>query len=223
MIKIISGIPVEINKKNVKTMRLYVKPPNGDIMVSAPLTMSNDVIEKFVWTKTDWIKEQIKKFSNQYQSDRKYVTGETLNVWGKKYTLQVKSGKKNSIVLSDDTAIFTTRQKSTADQRKIFARKWYRKLLTAEITKLLPKWETKTKLKVSSWNIKYMTSRWGSCKPKQRKICFNLQLAAKPPECLEYIILHELIHFIEKGHNKYFYSMVESYMPAWKSVRGLLR
>ncbi|MCL2443808.1 MAG: M48 family metallopeptidase, partial [Treponema sp.] len=141
----ISGIPVEISKRNIKNMRLYVKPPNGDVMVSAPLSMSDDVIVKFVRSKTSWIKKQVDKINNQpCQSKREYVSGETLNVWGKQYNLQVKIGKKNSFILSGDTAILTTRKKSTIDQRKKTVHEWYRKLLKAEITRLLPKWEMKT-------------------------------------------------------------------------------
>ena len=220
----ISGIAVEINKKNIKNMCLYVKSPNGDVTVSAPLTMSDEEIGKFIRSKISWIKKQIEKIKNlPRQSERKYVSGETMNVWGKQYNLQLKYGNKNSLILSGDTAILTTRKNSTKDQRIKFVREWYRELLKEEITRLLPKWETKTKLKVISWHTKYMTSRWGTCKPKQGKIWINLQLAAKPPECLEYIILHEMIHFIERGHNKKFYSLLDKYMPTWREVRGLLK
>jgi len=224
MTLIISGIIVEINKKDVKSMRLYVKPPNGDVTVSAPLSMSDEVIEKFVKSKTGWIKEQVEKIRNLYYSpEREYVSGETINVWGKQYNLELKFGNKYSLILCDDTAILTARKTSTVDQRKKFVHEWYRELLIAEITRLLPKWEEKTNLKVSSWHTKYMTTRWGTCKSKQRKIWFNLQLAAKPTECLEYIILHELMHFIERGHNKTFYSLLGKYMPSWKKVRALLK
>jgi len=224
VILVISGVIVEINKKDVKSMRLYVKPPNGDVHVSAPHSMPNEDIEKFVWIKVNWIKEQIEKIKNLYYSpEREYISGETINVWGKQYNLQLKFGKKYSLILCNDTAILTARKISTVDQRKKFVHKWYRELLVTEINRLLPKWEKKTNLKASSWHIKYMTTRWGTCKPKQGKVWFNLQLAAKPIECLEYIILHELMHFIERGHNKKFYSLLEKYMPTWKQVRALLK
>ena len=219
----ISGIPVEIYKKKIKNMHLYVKPPNGKVMVSAPLSMSDESIERFVRTKTSWIKRQVNKFENQpRQSEREYVSGETLYVWGKQYFLQTDYDNRSSLVLSGDKAILVIRKGSTADQREKYIREWYRKLLKTEIERILPKWEKKTGLKTESWQIRYMTSRWGSCKIKKRKIWLNLQLAKKTPECLEYIILHELIHFVEKGHNEKFNTLLDQYMPKWREIKKTL-
>jgi len=219
----ISGISVEIYKKKIKNMHLYVKPPNGDVMVSAPLAMTDESIERFVRTKVSWIKKQITKFNNQpRQSEREYVSGETLYVWGKQYYLQVNFGNKNSMFLSGDKAVLTTRERSNVEQRKKYVHEWYRELLKAEIVRLLPKWEKTTNLKVTSWHTKYMTSRWGSCKPKKGKIWLNLQLAKKPLECLEYIILHELIHLVEIKHNDKFNLLLDKYMPMWREIKKLL-
>jgi len=223
MLLIISGIPVDVNKKSVKNMCLYVKPPNGEVTVSAPLSTSNEAIELFVHTKVSWIKKQIKRFNFQSRhSKREYVSGETLYVWGKQYYLQIEYGGRNSLKLSGDKAILTVRENSTAVQREKFIREWYRKLLKVEIERLLPKWEKITGLKCNSWQIKYMTTRWGSCKPKARKLCLNLQLAKSPLECLEYIILHELAHILEKHHNERFKSFIGKYMPMWKEIKSTL-
>ena len=219
----ISGIPVEVSKKNIKNMHLYVKPPNGNVMVSAPLTMNNDTIERFVRTKVSWIKKQIGKFDNQpRQSEREYVSGETLYVWGKQYYLQIKYGDKYMLVLSGDKAVLTVRNESTAEQRELFVREWYRKLLKIEIAQVLPKWEKITGLKSESWQTKYMTSRWGTCNRKTKKIWLNLQLAKKTPECLDYVILHELVHIAEKNHGERFVSLMDKYMPMWKEIRTTL-
>jgi len=223
MLLIISGIPVDVCKKSIKNMRLYVKPPNGEVTVSAPISMSNEEIELFVHTKVSWIKKQIRKFETQSRrSKREYISGETLYVWGKQYYLQAEYGGRNSLKLSDDKAIFIVRENSTTAQREKYIREWYRKQLKGEIERLLPKWEKITGLKCNSWQIKYMTTRWGSCKPKAKKICLNLQLAEKPPECLEYIILHELAHIIEKHHNERFKSFISKYMPMWKEIKSTL-
>jgi predicted metal-dependent hydrolase len=219
----ISGIPIEVCKKNIKNMHLYVKPPNGNVMVSAPLTMSDEAIERFVRTKTSWIKRQIANFDNQLcQSEREYVSGETLYVWGKQYYLKTEYGNKNSLVLTGDKAVLTVRKESTAGQRENFIRKWYRELLKAEIMRLLPKWEKATGLKASGWQTKYMTTRWGTCNTKTGKIWLNLQLAKKTPECLEYIILHELVHLVEKKHDDKFVALMDRYMPMWREVRVTL-
>lgn len=219
----ISGIPIEVCKKDIKNMHLYVKPPNGNVVVSAPLTMSDEAIERFVRTKASWIKKQVAKFDNQpRQSEREYVSGETLFVWGKRHYLQTEYGNKNSLVLSGDRAVLTVRKESTAEQRENFVREWYRELLKAEIARLLPKWEKATGLKATGWQTKYMTTRWGTCSIKTGKIWLNLQLAKKTPECLEYVILHELVHLVEKTHNERFVSLMDKYMPMWREVKTTL-
>lgn len=219
----ISGIPIEVCKKDIKNMHLYVKPPNGNVVVSAPLTMSDEAIERFVRTKISWVKKQVAKFDNQLrQSQREYVTGEALYVWGKQYYLQVEYGIRNSLTMSGSKAVLTVRRASTAAQREKFVREWYRDLLKVEIERLLPKWEKTTGLKAAGWQTKYMTTRWGTCNIKTGKIWLNLQLAKKTPECLEYVILHELVHLVEKTHNERFVSLMDKYMPMWREVKTTL-
>jgi len=219
----ISDITIKICKKNIKNMHLYVKPPGGSVTVSAPLAMSDAAIERFVRTKVSWIKKQIGKFDNQpRQSEREYISGETLYVWGKQYYVQTVYGNMNSLVLSGDRAILTVRKGSIVEQRDNFVREWYRKLLKAEIARVLPKWEQKIGLKASSWQTKYMTTRWGTCNRKTGKIWLNLQLAKKTTECLEYVILHELIHLVEKNHNEKFILLMDKYMPMWREVKASL-
>jgi predicted metal-dependent hydrolase len=219
----ISGISIEVCKKEIKNMHLYVKPPNGNVTVSAPLTMSDAAIERFVRTRISWIKKQVIKFDNQpRQSEREYVSGETLYIWGKQYYLQTEFGNMNSLVLSGNKAVLTVRKESTAGQRENFVREWCRELLKAEIAWLLPKWETATGLKAAGWQTKYMTTRWGTCNTKTGKIWLNLQLAKKTPECLEYVVLHELVHLVEKTHNERFVSLMDKYMPMWREVKTTL-
>lgn len=216
----ISGIPIEVNKKRIKNMHLYVKPPNGHVTVSAPLTMSDEAIERFIRTKANWIKKQVAVFDNQpRQSEREYVSGETLYVWGKQYYLRTEYGKKNSLVLLGDKAMLTVRKESTAEQREKFVREWYRNILKEEISLCLPKWEKITGLKCNAWQTKYMTTKWGTCNIKKRKIWINLQLAKKTHMCLEYVILHELLHLVEKKHNDRFIMLMDRYMPYWREVK----
>jgi len=220
---IVAGIDVRIDRKNIKNMHLYVKPPNGVVSVSAPLKMGDDSIERFVRTKITWVKAQREKFTRQLrQTERQYISGETLYLWGKQYFLQVDYANTNSLELSGNTAILTVRKESTTKQRSNFVREWYRNQLKDEITRLLPKWESATGIKCDSWQTKYMTSKWGTCNTQNRKIWLNLQLAKKPIECLEYIILHELIHLRVKKHNVDFTVLMEKYMPLWREVKKKL-
>ena len=219
----VSGIPIDVCKKDIKNMHLYVKPPNGHVMVSVPRSMSDTAIERFVRTKASWIKKRVAEFDNQpRESEREYVSGETIYVWGRQYYIRTEHGKRNSLVLSGDHAVLTVRRESTAKHRENFIREWYRGLLKAEIARLLPKWEKATGLTPSGWQTKYMTTRWGTCSRKTGKIWLNLQLAKKTPECLAYVILHELVHLAAKNHNDKFIALMDRHMPMWREVKATL-
>ena len=220
----IADISVEIVKKKIKNMHLSVLPPDGKVRVSAPLSMSDDAVAMFVRTKLGWIRKQQAKFEAQpRQSEREYVSGETLYVWGRQYFLQVEySYKGNALVLDGNKAILTVRKESTAKQREAFVNEWYRSLLKVEVEKYLPKWEQITGLHCSSWQSKYMTTKWGTCNTSTRKIWLNLQLAKKPIECLEYVILHELAHLKVKNHSADFVAILDQYMPYWRELKKQL-
>lgn len=217
----VNDIEVSVTKKAIKNMHLYVKPPDGHVEVSAPANLSREIIERFIRTKIGWIKHQQEKFEQQpRQTFREYVSGEALYVWGRQYYLLVNySNRGNSLVLDGDKAILTVREGSTAEQRRHFVNEWYREILKAEIERVLPKWEEITGLHPDGWQTKNMTTRWGTCNVSTRKIWLNLQLAKKPPECLEYVILHELIHLVEKSHNDVFVSNMDHFMPNWREIR----
>ena len=221
---VVSNISVEVIRKNIKNMHLAVLPPDGRVRVSAPTQLTDEAITMFVRTKLGWIKKQQEKFQQQpRQSERQYVSGETLYVWGKQYFLQVEySYKGNALTLSGDKAILTVRKESSPKQRGSFVNEWYRSLLKQEVAKYLPKWEKTTGLYCSSWQSKYMTTKWGTCNPTSKKIWLNIQLAKKPIECLEYVILHELAHLKVHNHGPEFTAILDQYMPYWRDHRRRL-
>ncbi len=221
---LVANIPVEVVKKNIKNMHLSVLPPDGKVRVSAPETLSDESIVMFIRTKIGWIRKQQERFEQQpRQSEREYVSGETLYVWGKQYFLRVEySYKGNSLVLSGDSAILTVRKESTAKQRENFVNEWYREKLKIEVAKYLPKWESITGLHCSAWQSKYMTTKWGTCNTTSGKIWLNLQLAKKPIECLEYVILHELVHLRVRNHGPEFVAEMNRYMQNWREIRNQL-
>ena len=221
---LVANIPVEVVKKNIKNLHLSVLPPDGKVRVSAPEALSDDAVAMFVRTKIGWIRKQQEKFELQpRQSERQYVSGETLYVWGRQHFLRVEySYKGNSLVLSGDNAILTVRKESTVKQRETFVNEWYRTLLKTEVEKYLPKWEKITGLQCSSWQSKYMTTKWGTCNTSTGKIWLNLQLAKKPIECLEYVILHELIHLKVRNHGPEFVAEMNRYMQNWREIRNQL-
>ena len=218
---VISGIPIDIQKKNIKNMHLQIKPPDGHVVISAPLSMDDKAIEVYARTNLSWIKKQIEKFQQQPRSaKRQYVSGETMYIWGKQYYLSfVPDAQKNSFEIQGDKVILSMREDSTVKQRENYVREQYRSLLKVEIERLLPKWEQITELHCESWQTKYMVTRWGTCNTEKKKLWFNLQLAQKPIECLEYVILHELIHLRERTHNLTFIAYMDMYMKNWRAVR----
>ena len=217
----ISGIKIDIQKKDIKNMHLQVKPPDGHVVISAPTSIDDKAIEIYARTNLTWIKNQIEKFQQQPRSSkRQYVSGETIFIWGKQYYLSFHpDSQKNRFEIKGDKVILYMREESTVKQRENYIREQYRIMLKKEIERLLPKWEKITDLYCDSWQTKYMVTRWGTCNTDKKKLWFNLQLAQKPIECLEYVILHELLHLREHTHNSVFVSYMDLYMKNWRMIR----
>ena len=218
---VISGIPIDIQKKNIKNMHLQIKPPDGHVVISAPSSMDDKAIEVYARTNLSWIKKQIEKFQQQPRSaKRQYVSGETMYIWGKQYYLSfVPDSQKNSFEIQGDKVSLSMREDSTVKQRENYVREQYRQFLKVEIERLLPKCEKITELHCESWQTRYLVTRWGTCNTEKKKLWFNLQLVQKPIECLEYVILHELIHLRERTHNSTFIAYMDMYMKNWRAVR----
>ncbi|NCA92450.1 M48 family peptidase [bacterium] len=221
---IVEGLSVTVTKKNIKNLHLYVMPPDGKIKVTAPQSLSYENIEIFLRTKIKWIIKQQQKFTNQErQIERLYTSGESFYVWGKQYFLQVEySYRANSLVLSGNNAVLTVRKESTKTQRSNYVNEWYRDILVKEIIKRLPYWEKQVELNCRGWRTKYMTTRWGSCNTATKRILFNLQLAKKPYECLDYVIVHELGHLNNRRHDDKFFAFMDTHLPQWKEIRDVL-
>lgn len=150
----------------------------------------------------------------------KYVSGETMYIWGKQYFLVFKpDNQKNSFEIQNQNIVLSMSAKSTVKQRDAYVKEEYRKILKEEIEKRLPKWEEQTGLKCDSWQTKYMVTKWGACSTDKKKLWFNLQLAQKPYACLDYIILHELTHLITRKHDATFIAHMDRYMPNWREIR----
>ena len=218
---VISGIPIDVQKKNIKNMHLQVKPPDGHVVISAPLSVDDKAIEAYARTQLSFIKRSIAQFQDQPRaSKRQYVSGETMYIWGKQYFLVFKpNNQKNSLEIQNQNIILSMSAKSTVKQRDAYVKEEYRKILKEEIEKRLPKWEVQTGLKCNSWQTKYMVTKWGACSTDKKKLWFNLQLAQKPYACLDYIILHELTHLFTRKHDATFIAHMDRYMPNWREVR----
>jgi len=205
-------------------MHLSVKPPDGAVRISAPLFISDETIRLFATSKISWIRAQQNKFAQQSRhSEREFVSGETIYVWGKQYYLQVAySSKANHFALDGEKALLTVRQESTAEQRENYVNDVLRQYLKIEINRLLPIWEQKTGLRCERWIVKYMKTRWGTYSRKTGTMSINLQLAHKPIACLEYIIVHELGHIRHHNHGKGFIAYMDTWLPYWRETKNRL-
>ncbi len=220
----ISGITIDVQKKKIKNMYLSVKP-DGTVRLSAPLHMSSEQIEQFVGSKINWIKSHQKKAADRPTPvEHKYISGETIFFFGRQYQLDVRESinKKSSVVLFGDRIFLTAQQNSTTEQRESQIWEWQRGMLKARIPEFLQRWENRTGLHCTSWQIKYMTTRWGTCNVRTGKIWLNLQLAEHPTVCLEYVILHELAHLKVSNHGPDFTAILDEHMPDWRDVKDLL-
>ncbi len=217
---VVSNIEIEVNKKNIKNMHLSVLPPKGKVRVSAPITAKDEAIQLFVITKIAWIKKQIRKFENQQrQTEREYVSGESHYVWGRRYRMEIRHNHRNNVEIKGNKLILTVREASTTQQREKVMTEWYREQLKEKLPGLVGKWENIIGVRAESVRVKNMLTRWGSCNTKDKRIWINLQLAKKPIECLEYVVVHELVHLLEKSHNSVFIEYMDKYLPDWRVTK----
>ncbi len=221
---IVSGINIEIKKKNIKNMYLSVLPPMGNVRISAPLHASDEDIKSFALTKIDWIKKKVAKYENQTrQSENKYVSGESHYLWGQRYKLEIKNTRAaNNVEIKANKLILTINENSTTSQREKVINEWYRAQLKARLPTLVEKWENKIGVKTNEVRVKNMRTRWGTCNIKDKRIWINLQLAKNPVNCLEYIVVHELVHLLEKNHTSVFVNYMDKFLPNWRVVKDEL-
>lgn len=221
----IVGLPVEITRKSsLKNMYIRVNPPEGIITVSAPTGADEEMIRNFVLCKIPEIsKVRDKMISQPRQTKREYVSGESYYLWGKPYMLQVSyEGNKYRIEKTPNKILMTAPLGATEENRKKAMTEWYRSELKRILPDVLRQCEDRIGVTVSSCSIKYMRTRWGSCNISDKRILINLQLVKKPIECLEYVIIHELVHLLEANHTNRFRSLVKKYCPNWREAKQFL-
>lgn len=221
----IADVQIEIVKKNIKNLHLSVHPPYGRVRIAAPKTMSDEAIRVFAICKLSWIKKQRLKFQNQdRQSEREFVSGESHYFLGRRYLLNViYTSKKQRVELIKNNQIdLYVRENSTTEQREKVMSEWYRSFLKEQIPVIISKWEKEIGVKVNSWGVKLMKTKWGTCNIEAKRIWLNLELAKKSPRCLEYIIVHEMIHLLERNHNDRFHAHMDMFMPNWKEIKAEL-
>ncbi|MBK6544567.1 MAG: M48 family metallopeptidase [Saprospiraceae bacterium] len=217
----LGNIKVDVVQKNIKNLHLSVYPPKGRVTISAPLRMKLDTIRIFAISKLDWIKQQQTKIRNQKrESPREFVTRESHYYLGKRYLLKViEIDSKPSVTIKHDKLILQVHSGVSVEQKKIILQEWYRERLKELVPKYIDKWERKMQVKVSEFGINKMKTKWGTCNREAKRIWINLELAKKPLQCLEYIVVHEMVHLLERNHNERFIAYMNKLMPQWRQYK----
>ena len=216
---------VDVVRKDIKNLHLAVYPPLGRIRVAVPLCVKDESVRLAVISRLPWINKQKSKLINQArESKREYVTGESHYFQGRRYRLNIVLHDGKSYVAIRNKCImdmYVNKINDRAHREKIML-KWYRQQLEEKITTLLAYWQKLIGVSPAKWRLRKMKTKWGTCNIKYNRICFNPELAKKSTQCLEYVIVHELIHLLERHHNERFIKLMDKYMPQWRIHRDEL-
>jgi len=222
----IEGIQVEVLHKKIKHFHIHIYPPEGKVRVSAPLRVSKNEVRLAVSSRIGWIQRRRADLIKQApRSKWQLISGEYHPFQGKSYLLQVieRHGTPEIHLEKDTTMVMKIRPHTDRSKRVSLLYHWYRNQIKALLPSLIAKWEPKLGVDVVEWRIRRMKTRWGTCNIEKHRIWLNLELIKKPPECLDYVVLHEMIHLLEKRHNKRFYAYLDRFMPEWRNYRADLK
>lgn len=221
----ISNIEIDVIRKDIKNMHLAVYPPNGRIKISAPNRMDEEVVRLFAISKLGWIKKHVKNFQDQpRETIRKYVSGESHFFLGQRYLLKLEEhvGSSKVDIKGIKHIVIKIKPEATTEEKSKVMKEWYRKELKKRVPELITKWEKVIGVESDDWGVKQMKTKWGACNIEEKRIWLNLELAKKPLICLEYIIVHELVHLLERNHNDKFIGHMNQFMPKWRLHRDEL-
>ena len=216
------GLSAEVERKEIKNVHLTIYPPDARIHVSAPLAMTEDAVRLFLITKLPWIRQRVSQILDQNrQTPREYVSGENHYYKGLRYRLKVVYDHfpAKVEVQGNEYLVLHVRENSSLERRAEVLKEWYRMELKTLLPVLIAKWENALGVQVNKWEVKQMKTLWGSCNHRTRNIIFNLELIKKPLHCIEYIVVHELLHIRVRLHNEEFMTLLNRYFPNWKQLK----
>lgn len=219
---IVNDIVIDVVRKDIKNLHLAVYPPTGRVRIATPTKVDDEAVRLFAISKLAWIKKnQVKYVNQERQSERKYISGESHYFRGQRYLLNVihHTGYPKVVIRNKKYIDLYIRDNYTVEQRENVMTNWYRKNLKQQIPALIEKWQKVVGVKVVEWEVKKMKTKWGTCNSEAKRIWLNLELAKKPEHCLEYIIVHEMVHFLERNHTDRFVAYMDKFMPVWQNFK----
>jgi len=219
----IGEISIEVTFKDIKNLHLSVHPPYGQVTISSPLFYDLEKVKIYAATKLGWIKKEQKKFLAQEREDpRDFLTHESHYVFGTRYLLKLVPSKRNRVELKGKKlCLYTTDPENKELSRKTLY-SFYRRELRKKIEGFTAQYSQSMSLDLPEFKIRTMKTKWGSCATDSKRLWFNIELAKKPLECIEYIVVHEMVHLMERNHNKRFVLLMDRYYPNWQVQKKVL-
>jgi len=221
----VNNIVIYVVRKDIKNLHLSVYPPSGRVRIAAPTKVDDEAVRLFAISKMSWIKKNQAKYINQQrQPERKYVSGESHYFRGQRYLLNIinHTGYPRIAIRNKKFIDLYVKADYTQEQRENVMTNWYRKNLKEQTPALIEKWQKIVGVEVVQWEVKKMKTKWGTCNREAKRIWLNLELAKKPEHCLEYIIVHEMVHFLERNHTERFVGYMDKFLPNWRSLKDEL-
>jgi predicted metal-dependent hydrolase len=217
----VAGLGVDVVYKDIKNLHISVYPPIGRVRVAAPESTNEDTIRLAIVQRLPWIKRQREQLRRaERQTKREMLSGETHYVWGERYRLDVsRSSGHHGVETKASTLWVVTPEGADAEARRATLSRWYRRELKAALPALLGKWQPIVGVEVDRVVVRRMKTKWGTCIAHARTIWLNPELAKKNPRCLEYIVVHELTHLLERGHGERFVALMDQLLPDWRARR----
>ncbi|WP_058442815.1 M48 family metallopeptidase [Legionella brunensis] len=215
----IDGILIEVLRKPIKNMHLRIYPPDGQVKVSAPLKFRLETIRKQVEARLDWIHNQRKRLKIPQPT---FTVGDSCDFLGKSYPLLIEENLRSGVIFDGSFIQCRIKPQATLAEKKQLVDRWYRQEMKKLLPALIDKWQPILGVDVKAWGIKTMNTRWGSCNIHARRIWLNLRLIRKPLSCLEYVLVHEMVHLLETNHSKRFYALMDKFLPDWRYQQILL-
>jgi len=219
----IGPVEIEVTFKAIKNLHLSVHPPNGRVTIASPEFYDLEKIKIYAATKLGWIKREQDKIRRQeWEEPKLMITRESHQFLGKRYLLKVIEANRPKLVLKHNTIELYSLPEATVEQKRKTLYNWYKRELEAKIENLIFDYAQQMNISDLNFGIRKMKTKWGSCSIEKRMLWFNIELAKKPIDCIEYIVVHEMIHLIERHHNKNFILLMDKYLPGWRTQKKIL-
>lgn len=219
----IGGVEIEVTFKDIKNLHLSVHPPEGHVTISSPEFYDLEKVKIYAATKLGWIKKEQLKFQNQArETERLMITQESHFLFGERYLLKIVGSTRNTVFIKGKKIILAVVDTSDVNLKRAVLYRFYRKLLRNKLNQLLTFHAQKIQIEIPEFKIRMMKTKWGSCAINNERVWFNIELAKKPIECVEYVVVHELVHILERYHNKRFIMLMDQYYPNWRTQKKVL-